>query len=226
MTITPLSRLERRTYEPSGLVHGEDGERRHSGALVIGGGAAGTLAAIHLLELGAGPVVLIERTAPLGRGTAYRTGDPAHLLNVPAGRLSVSSREPEAFVEWLTERHPRSGAATFAPRGLYGEYLAESLLAAALASGSLSVVSDEAVLSFASGARGDCGPRRGRPGLGGQGDPRARGARAGRSAPRDGRPAALAPLRPRSLGTRRPRSDRSGRRRPDRERADRRRHRA
>jgi uncharacterized NAD(P)/FAD-binding protein YdhS len=145
MTITPLSRLERRTYEPSGLVHGEDGERRHSGTLVIGGGAAGTLAAIHLLELGAGPVALIERTAPLGRGTAYRTGEPAHLLNVPAGRLSVSSREPEAFVEWLTERHPRAGAATFAPRGLYGEYLAESLLAAALASGSLSVVSDEAV---------------------------------------------------------------------------------
>ncbi len=145
MKITPLSHLEPRAYEPSGLLHGKDGDRMPSGTLVIGGGAAGTLAAIHLLQIGEGPVVLIERTAPLGRGTAYRTEDPAHLLNVPAGRLSVSSREPDAFAEWLTERHPNAGAATFARRGLYGEYLAESLLAAGLASGSLSVVSDEAV---------------------------------------------------------------------------------
>ena len=67
MTITPLgSRVEPRSDR-------EDGDRMPSGTLVIGGGAAGTLAAIHLLEIGAAPVVLIERTAPLGRGTAYRT---------------------------------------------------------------------------------------------------------------------------------------------------------
>ncbi len=146
MTITPLgNRFEPWANEPSGLVHGEDDDRMPAGTLVIGGGAAGTLAAIHLLEIGEGPVVLIERTAPLGRGAAYATEDPAHLLNVPAGRLGVSSREPDAFVEWLTGRHPKAGAATFAPRALYGEYLAESLLASALASGSLRVVSDEAV---------------------------------------------------------------------------------
>jgi uncharacterized NAD(P)/FAD-binding protein YdhS len=146
MTITPLdNRLDPQACEPYDLPHEENRAEIRSGTLVIGGGAAGTLAAIHLLEIGEAPVVLIERTAPLGRGTAYRTEDPAHLLNVPAGRLSVSSRHPGAFVDWLTERHPTAGAATFAPRGLYGEYLAESLLAAAFASGSLRVVSDEAV---------------------------------------------------------------------------------
>jgi uncharacterized NAD(P)/FAD-binding protein YdhS len=100
--------------------------------LIAGGGATGALLAIHLLR-GAerGHVIaLAERSGRFGEGLAYSTRDPLHLMNVPAGALSAISDVPHHFVDWLGEHVPTATAATFAPRHLYGRYLAESLAAA------------------------------------------------------------------------------------------------
>jgi uncharacterized NAD(P)/FAD-binding protein YdhS len=96
---------------------------------VIGGGAGGTLQALHLLRAGAGKVILIERARTPGRGVAYSTGRPEHLLNVPARRMSAFGDDPGHFVRWFSDR-AGGGEEDFAPRMLYGDYLAELLGAA------------------------------------------------------------------------------------------------
>jgi uncharacterized NAD(P)/FAD-binding protein YdhS len=54
--------------------------RRH--AIIVGGGASGVLLAYQLLRLGrAFRVTLIEQRPEIGRGLAYHTGNPDHLLN-------------------------------------------------------------------------------------------------------------------------------------------------
>jgi len=97
--------------------------------LVIGGGAAGTLSAVHILR-GAGEagveLVLVDRRGSFGPGIAYATREPAHVLNVPACRMGGISGRPGHFHEWL-ERRGGSEPAAFLPRGLYGEYLRELL---------------------------------------------------------------------------------------------------
>src|SRR3954471_729522 len=91
---------------------------------VVGGGAGGTLVAIHLLRQARSPfsIVLVERRSELGRGVAYSTREPDHLLNVPAGKLSALPDVPDHFARW-------AGApeGAFVPRGRYGEYLEQTL---------------------------------------------------------------------------------------------------
>jgi len=98
------------------------------GAVVIGAGASGVLAAVHVA--GAGPhrrVALVEAGARTARGLAYGTPYGAHLLNVPARRMSAFPDRPDHFALWLAARLPGSGPETYAPRSLYGEYLAHVL---------------------------------------------------------------------------------------------------
>ena len=97
---------------------------------VIGAGFSGTLLTLHLLRRcpSSTRVVLIERGGQFGRGQAYSTGNPSHLLNVPAGRMSAFHDRPDSFLDWLGE-HAAAAAAiapapsSFVPRGLYGAYL-------------------------------------------------------------------------------------------------------
>jgi uncharacterized NAD(P)/FAD-binding protein YdhS len=95
---------------------------------VIGGGAAGLLAALHLLEApGTSAVAVVEPARELGSGIAYGTRHPLHLLNVPAGRMSAYADRPNDFVSWLDGAG--SGAASgFVPRRLFGEYLRDRLV--------------------------------------------------------------------------------------------------
>lgn len=93
-------------------------------AAVIGGGASGALQALQLLKQGAERVTLIERARAPGRGVAYSTDRPEHLLNVPARRMSAFPDEPDHFARWYGE------ADSFAPRIRFGDYV-EELLAAA-----------------------------------------------------------------------------------------------
>ncbi|MFD4641867.1 FAD/NAD(P)-binding protein [Lentzea sp. NPDC058436] len=91
--------------------------------VVVGAGASGTLAAIHLLRAGVPlELVLVDRSGEFGPGRAYRTGDPGHLLNTAAGKMSALADDPGHFARW-------AGAAgdEFLPRGEYGRYLAETL---------------------------------------------------------------------------------------------------
>lgn len=97
---------------------------------IIGAGASGTLTAVQFARIAGSNArgALIEAGARAARGLAYGTPYGAHLLNVPAARMSALPDDPEHFLRWLRGRIPAATAGTFAPRALYGDYLA-SLLA-------------------------------------------------------------------------------------------------
>jgi uncharacterized NAD(P)/FAD-binding protein YdhS len=98
---------------------------------IIGAGFSGTLLSLHLLRRcpPATRIVLIERNRQFGRGTAYSTPNPSHLLNVPAGRMSAFHDEPSHFLDWLSAQPEITlnglapAAGTFVPRELFGEYV-------------------------------------------------------------------------------------------------------
>jgi uncharacterized NAD(P)/FAD-binding protein YdhS len=97
---------------------------------IIGGGAAGVLAAVHLRRSNPeAQITLIDASGRPGCGAAYGTNDPTHLLNVPAQRMSAWPDDPDHFCRWLDGR-----AVTllkgFAPRLAYGRYLREQLAVA------------------------------------------------------------------------------------------------
>ena len=93
---------------------------------IIGGGFSGALQAINLLRHEGPRATLIERRGAAGRGVAYSAAHPDHLLNVRAGNMSALPQEPDHFQRWLERRHPAL-AGGFAPRLIYGDYLAELL---------------------------------------------------------------------------------------------------
>ncbi|MDH6132117.1 putative NAD(P)/FAD-binding protein YdhS [Kitasatospora sp. MAA4] len=99
---------------------------------VIGAGASGTLTAARLLQHARErrlrlDVRLID-PSDAGRGVAYGTDDPRHLLNVPAGKMSAYGEDPGHFLRWATEQEPTAPApGDFLPRRLYRRYLAEVL---------------------------------------------------------------------------------------------------
>ena len=102
---------------------------------IIGGGAAGVLAAIHLLCASEGRIRLrvIEPRPLLGEGAAYSTRDPAHLLNVPAGGMSAFGDDPDHFVRHLQSSGTALAAdggdiaRRYIPRLEYGRYLRATL---------------------------------------------------------------------------------------------------
>jgi len=118
---------------------------------IIGGGASGTMLAANLLRvlephIG---IVLIEKRNEIGRGIAYSTDDPSHLLNVRAGNMSAYADRPDHFYEWLQIHGPQHGIGCptrfcFAPRHVYGEYIG-GLLRDRAKSGRLTIVQDECV---------------------------------------------------------------------------------
>lgn len=126
---------------------------------VIGGGFSGTMTAIQLLAaLSADrPVLLCERSDRFGRGLAYATGNPEHLLNLRASNMSAFPDRPAHFETWLAETRfdvaESAGirvtpAGTFAARGLYGRYLS-GILTEAVTAGTgrppLNLVHDDVV---------------------------------------------------------------------------------
>jgi uncharacterized NAD(P)/FAD-binding protein YdhS len=98
---------------------------------IVGGGAAGALAAVHLLReprnRGSLEIELIDRTGTFGAGVAYGTDDPLHLLNVPAVRMGAIHGHPEHFHEWLAKRGEPVAEEAFLPRGLYATYIRDLL---------------------------------------------------------------------------------------------------
>ncbi len=94
--------------------------------------------AAQWLRRAVGParLVLIERSAAVGRGFAYGTVEPGHLLNVPALRMSAFPDDPEHFFRWVAARAGEPGfpakvnPGDFLPRRLYGQYLGGVLAAA------------------------------------------------------------------------------------------------
>lgn len=98
---------------------------------IIGGGFCGSVAAVNLMRLSEGPlrVALVNRGFPVGRGVAYGTRRPEHLLNVAARNMSALADHPNHFLEWLRTRSEYAEMPeavlreTFIPRRVYGDYL-------------------------------------------------------------------------------------------------------
>jgi len=102
------------------------------GTVIVGGGAAGCLVAIRLLmdPRRVGPVTVVEPDERLGRGAAYSTTRPEHLLNVVASRMSALPEQPEHFLRFLADGDEGRMAALadrFAARRDYARYLQSTL---------------------------------------------------------------------------------------------------
>jgi uncharacterized NAD(P)/FAD-binding protein YdhS len=93
---------------------------------IVGGGFSGTLVAAHLLRRPTDRslhITMVERASRFAAGVAYGTRSPAHLLNVPAGKMSAFVDDPQHFLRWAQRRDRRVKAESFLARRLYGEYL-------------------------------------------------------------------------------------------------------
>jgi uncharacterized NAD(P)/FAD-binding protein YdhS len=125
---------------------------------IIGGGFSGTMSAVNLARMSESPlrVCLINRGFPLGRGVAYSTQRPEHLLNVAARNMSALADHPNHLIDWLRTRSEYANVdeptlrETFIPRRVYGDYLRSLLLTHArpLSKGATAVIDnieDEAV---------------------------------------------------------------------------------
>lgn len=105
--------------------------------VIVGGGFAGASLAIHLLDGATAPfrLTIIEQRAALGRGLAYSTTDPVHLVNGPASIFSLYEDDPSHFTRWTVARAGETGWAPptadpgegFAPRSVYGAYVQTEL---------------------------------------------------------------------------------------------------
>ncbi len=102
---------------------------------IIGGAAAGVLTAIGVLRGASGALrlAIVEPQLPLGRGVAYATRHPEHLLNVPAGKMSGFPDRPDDFLDYLVAQDAFPGverdalAQAFVPRRHYAAYLRQRL---------------------------------------------------------------------------------------------------
>jgi uncharacterized NAD(P)/FAD-binding protein YdhS len=100
---------------------------------VVGAGFSGLLTALRLLLAPEGPAVtLIEKGPRFGRGAAYSTGNPRHLLNVRATNMSALVEQPSHFIDWLAAAGVAAPDRAFVTRDRYGQYL-QSLLREATA---------------------------------------------------------------------------------------------
>jgi uncharacterized NAD(P)/FAD-binding protein YdhS len=96
---------------------------------IVGGGATGALAAAHLARRAreSTDIVVIEPAERLGRGLAYSTDDPRHLLNVRASNMSAFGDDAAHFLNWLRGRNDGALAEpfSFVSRKVYGDYVSD-----------------------------------------------------------------------------------------------------
>lgn len=97
---------------------------------IIGAGFCGSTLAVHLLNTPpASPlrILLISRPDARARGIAYGTRTSAHVLNVPAGRMSALADDDDSFYRFAKRHNADINPGSFVERRLYGDYL-EALL--------------------------------------------------------------------------------------------------
>ena len=102
---------------------------------IIGGGFSGVMTAVNLARLAKEPMRLtLIQAGALGRGVAYSTTRPEHLLNVAARNMSAFPDLPDHLLQWLRTRMDfdavpdRELREKFIPRQIYGDYLRSLLL--------------------------------------------------------------------------------------------------
>ena len=115
---------------------------------IVGGGATGALAAAHLAQSAreSTEIIVIEPAERLGRGLAYSTDDPRHLLNVRAANMSAFGDDAGHFLDWLRARNDGALAEpySFVSRKVYGDYVSD-VAAEALQSGRVTHLRDVCV---------------------------------------------------------------------------------
>ncbi|GLK83902.1 FAD/NAD(P)-binding protein [Ancylobacter defluvii] len=105
---------------------------------IVGGGFAGAVTALRLIASSTGrlDLTVVEPAARLGRGIAYATSEPDHVVNGLAGGFALHENQPERhFLDWLSAEAeagrwaPPAGdiAQASPPRALYGAYLEREL---------------------------------------------------------------------------------------------------
>ena len=98
---------------------------------IVGGGFSGVMTAVNLARLSTHPlqVTVINDRRPAGRGVAYNTRRPQHLLNVAARNMSAFRDDPDHFLRWLRARSEFDTLPEielrerFIPRMVYGDWL-------------------------------------------------------------------------------------------------------
>lgn len=100
---------------------------------VLGGGFSGAMTAAHLLRSCRQPlrVMLVESRGTIGRGLAYSTVEPRHVLNVPCGKMGAWPDDLGGFHRWASERVDDLSENAFVSRGLFGQYIEHELMQAA-----------------------------------------------------------------------------------------------
>lgn len=109
--------------------------------IIIGGGACGISLFIELFLRSrlAGihehvAITIIEENEQVGKGLAFGTQQPGHILNTQAQLMGIHHAEPEHFSDWLKKHNQRIGDEVvdnegqdeaFTTRRLYGDYLKE-----------------------------------------------------------------------------------------------------
>ncbi|WP_051548818.1 FAD/NAD(P)-binding protein [Nocardioides sp. URHA0032] len=97
---------------------------------VVGGGASGVLTALQLLSSTGDSslaVTVHEATGVLGRGIAYGTSDPRHLLNVRARHMSAYADVPSDLLDWAVRAGRDPDPLGFLPRMEFAAYLQDTL---------------------------------------------------------------------------------------------------
>lgn len=96
---------------------------------IVGAGFSGVALAWNLLQRldGSVRVILFNKEPNVGRGLAFGTPSPHHLLNVPAGRMGVNPGDEGGFLRYLRQLGLPFQSGDFVPRSLYGSYLEHSL---------------------------------------------------------------------------------------------------
>lgn len=110
------------------------GESLQHRVAVVGGGASGLLTAFQLLARSTDEdlaVTVHEASGVLGRGVAYGTSDPRHLLNVRARHMSAYADVPSDFLDWGRRVGLDFDPLAFLPRTEYAHYLQDTLAAVA-----------------------------------------------------------------------------------------------
>lgn len=99
--------------------------------VVVGGGAAAAWLVLALLRRGVDGIDVVEPRAEVGRGLAYSTRFPGHLLNVPVDKMDMDAEPGDPlFATWLPRVAPELPPDGYAPRSLYGDFLAQSFRSA------------------------------------------------------------------------------------------------
>jgi uncharacterized NAD(P)/FAD-binding protein YdhS len=141
--------------------------------VIVGGGFSGTMVAVHLARAQCGlRIALMDRSPSAGRGLAYGTTDPKHLLNVPASDMGAFPDNVGDFYQWLETQPEKLSAIgihdirsdSFVPRMVFGDYIQDLLRQARALPGTLDVIQDEVLdVKQLDDGRFELAPKAGRP---------------------------------------------------------------